>query len=226
MKQSPLPSFAAYVRDGHLARAEEYVRSWKRRYVKMAKAIEPDRTRWQDVWDRVAWAILTANATYDSTRAAFALARADREDVAGVRWNGISGMTPAKVDYLAALHVHDGTFWYLRNHGVLVVGGGGESWDAYRLRLARSVRGLSLTKASYAACMLYPLEADVACLDTWVQKIFTWTSGFKSLSLAEYRAVEDQVRVIARRHGVSTALCQWMLWDCVRGTVTDQWVFE
>lgn len=218
------------VRDVGIARCIAFVAANRRRYRAMARAIDPDRSCRAAVWQRLAWAILTANATYESTIEALRRCAAcgyGNDPLPPRALAGIPGMVPAKVDYLNVLPVGDGIFGLLRRP---VWFGGDrrvpeEPWDAYRLRLRRDVVGLELTKASYAACMLYPLDADVACVDTWIQKIFTWTTRFRPLSLDEYRAIEAAVRVIARPAGVSTALCQWMLWDCVRGTTTDQRVF-
>lgn len=205
------------------ARADAFVRRHRARYLGMARAIDPDRGSRSAVWQRLAWAILTANASYEATVEALRRCAAygyGDDPLPPRALSGIPGMVPAKVGYLNALPRDAGVFRLLREGRAP-----GEAWDAYRLRLRASVAGLALTKASYAAGLLYPLEADVACLDTWVQKIFTWTTAFEWLSLDEYRRVEGAVRAIAARRRVSTFVAQWAIWDMVRGTTTDQAVF-
>ena len=85
------------------------------------------------------------------------------------------------------------------------------------MRLQKEVLGLGLAKASFAACLLYPLDADLACIDTWIQKVFLGNTGFKSLGLADYLLVESKIRTFANCFGVSTFLAQWLIWDHARG---------
>lgn len=189
--QLVLADVAASVRATHLGRAEAFVRRHRRRYLAFARAIDPDRASRAAVWQRLAWAILTVNATYERTREALVRCAAygfGADPLPPRAFAGIPGMVPAKVKYLNALPNDGGIFGLLRTtlHGLDDV----ETWDAYRLRLCDRVTGLELIKASYAACMLYPLEADVACLDTGLLKVLGWASAFRSLPLGEYRVAE------------------------------------
>jgi thermostable 8-oxoguanine DNA glycosylase len=85
------------------------------------------------------------------------------------------------------------------------------------MELKRRVKGLGLAKASFAACLLYPLDADLACVDTWIQKVFLGHTGFKSLSLGDYLLVESKIRTYANCFNVSTFVAQWLIWDHARG---------
>jgi len=40
-----------------------------------------------------------------------------------------------------------------------------------------------------------------------------------------YLAVESKIRAVAERHGISTFLAQWLIWDHARGTITTHAVF-
>jgi hypothetical protein len=189
--------FAAYV-ERHL--------SW---YLTAAHVLDPDRTNWKHVWDRVAYAILSANTDAKLAAAALRSMRAERDD--GTRCTGAPGITPERLDYVRALPVgHAAILWLLRAPD--------ESWDAYRCRLRSQIQGLGLTKASYAVTLLYPLEADVCCLDVWMQRHllrdhareFTWMND------DAYRELEDRVRTTARVLDVSTAITQWIMWDFIR----------
>ena len=100
----------------------------------------------------------------------------------------------------------------------------GESHHEQRLRLV-GVPGLALTKASFAVALLDPLRADVACIDTHMQRVYLGYRGFKSLKLREYLGVESKVRGVAQRHRVSTFVAQWAIWDHARGKVTTHAIF-
>jgi thermostable 8-oxoguanine DNA glycosylase len=89
----------------------------------------------------------------------------------------------------------------------------------------KGIAGLGLAKASFAACLLYPLEADLACIDTHIQKVYLGFDRFRSLNHATYCAVEEQIRELAQRVGISTFLAQWLIWDFSRGTVSSHDIF-
>jgi thermostable 8-oxoguanine DNA glycosylase len=93
----------------------------------------------------------------------------------------------------------------------------GESWESYRERLAKENLGLGRAKATFAACLLYPRIADIACVDTWICKVFLGFDAFKSLSRGQYLAVESEIRKLAQALRVSTFVAQWIAWDHARG---------
>lgn len=93
-----------------------------------------------------------------------------------------------------------------------------ETWQDYRKRLT-SLHGLGKAKATFAACLLYPLTADLACLDTWLlQHVGLPASKNGKLTWQEYCKVEDHIRGYARQWGVNTFVAQWIVWDHERGT--------
>lgn len=191
------------------AAIDRYVREYRSVYCTYARHIRPDLRDWTQIWDRFAFAILTANTTVESAVNAFRLARSFR--TLGIPYNArsaIVGVVPERFDYVSKLPTHSNIFTLrLRTD---------ESWDAYRMRLARTVEGLAITKASYAACLLYPLQADVACLDTWMLRLLLGSQSFVSITIDEYKLLEQHVRIVARRHRISTALAQWAMWDWAR----------
>ena len=95
-----------------------------------------------------------------------------------------------------------------------------ETWDEYRRRIERTVFGIGKAKASFACCLLYPLEADLACLDTWMLKHFHLPPEKNGrLTWEEYHEVENKVREYALAWGVSTFVAQWIVWDHERGSI-------
>jgi thermostable 8-oxoguanine DNA glycosylase len=195
---------------------ERYVTAMAPQYVKAARKITPDHGDPVQVWSRLAFAILSANTPFQDSVDALKYAMANRGKVTGQALAQFK-CTPSKADYLNNLPDDKRVFVYLRQTD--------ESWNTYRLRLKKNVAGLGLAKASFAAALLYPLEADVACLDTHMQTIYLGLKGFHTLSLATYHYVEAQLRELAQRARINTFLAQWLVWDYTRGIVSDHDIF-
>lgn len=187
---------------------DSYVETHREQYLSFAGAIAPDLASWSDVWDRLAFAILTANTQVAAAVAAF---KAARGLLAGeeVSLAGLHGITAERERYVRTLPADWRVLAIRRLRR--------ESWCDYRRRIRGSVEGLGFCKATYAACLLYPLEADVACLDTWMQRTYLGPGGFRALSADAYVELEGRVRRVGRRHGISTAIAQWAIWDWARG---------
>lgn len=67
---------------------------------------------------------------------------------------------------------------------------------------------------------IYPLTADLACLDTWMLKQFHLDTSLNGrMTWGEYCAVEAKIRKHAKRWKVGTFVAQWMIWDHARGSV-------
>jgi len=184
-----------------------------------AAFITPDTSNREAVFTRLAFAILSANSPFEDSVKALNVVLDSRGDVKPADLTPFK-MVPAKCQYVNYIYhkiYTSGQGWYLRWNG--------ETWDEYRERLIQ-VKGLGRAKASFAACLLYPLDADLACVDTWIQKVFLGHTGFKSLSKGTYEQVESKIRVYARKFGISTFLAQWLIWDHARGgTVNNHAIF-
>lgn len=192
-----------------------YIREHKEEYKLKARVIEPNRADWEQVWDRLAFAIISAHVPFDSAVKGLAYAtkyKGQTDPDVILKWQ----MCPSKATYLNLLPLGQPIFALLK--------GETEPWLDYRRRLT-SVKGLWLAKASFAASLLYPRSADLACIDTWMQKVYLGHTSFVDLRVSDYLAVEDKVRRLATRHGVCTFLAQWMMWDCARGTPTNHDIF-
>lgn len=194
---------------------DRYVKANKKKYRDFALRITPDLDNPFEIWDRIAFAILSANTGFDQGVRALAYAtecKGNAEADVLVKF----GMVPRKAEYLNLLPVGSGIFELLK---------GDETWNAYRLRLKKSVLGLGLAKASFAACLLYPLQADLGCVDTHICKIYLKVSQFKQLGIAKYLKVESKIRAIAIKASINTFLAQWLIWDHTRGLVSDHDIF-
>lgn len=184
-----------------------YMAKNKSKYLSFAQFITPDYASDTAIYSRIAFAILSANAPFDDSVKALDVVMQKRGRVTAndIAW---FKMVPAKAKWLNTLSRKDMFAFLLMAD---------EPWHDYRLRLRRDIKGLGLAKASFAAALLYPLEADIACIDTWIQKVFLGNSGFKSLSVRDYLLVESKIRTYANCFGISTFLAQWMIWDHARG---------
>mgnify|MGYP001558960510 CR=1 FL=1 len=189
-----------------------YIDTHKVMYQEFARFITPDEHNYHAVWDRVAFAILSANAPFEASVKALHYARAHGTHSRYVGgFDQFAGMVPAKLDYIQAIPNDDSLIRGQAEDGTT------ESWLAYRVRLAKKIKGLGWTKASFAASLIYPLESDLACIDTHVQKVYLGHSKWQRISQETYLLVEARVRKIAHTYGINTFLAQWMIWDCARG---------
>lgn len=184
-------------------------------YEEFARAITPNLLKDSDVYSRVAFAILSANSPFEDSVKALNVVmkhwgRVKPQDIVWYK------QVPAKAKYLNAL-AKIPRFELLRQVN--------ESWHDYRVRLQKIVKGLGMAKASFAACLLYPLDADLACVDTWIQRVFLGHTGFRQLSVTDYLYVEAKIRTFAHCFGVSTFLAQWLIWDHARGSSNSHAIF-
>jgi thermostable 8-oxoguanine DNA glycosylase len=187
-----------------------YMASNREKYEGFARFITPNLDIDADIFARIAFAILSANSPFDDSVKALNVAVKKYAKAVVIKSEDIVWfkMIPAKAKYLnrlARLNLQS-----LRRER-------DESWHEYRMRLKAKILGLGIAKASFAAALLYPLEADLACVDTWIQKVFLGNTGFKSLGIADYLLVEAKIRTYANCFGINTFLAQWMIWDHARG---------
>ena len=202
--------------------ARLYCKKNRQLYLDMGATIEPDRDDWRQVWDRVAFSILSANAPFDGTVRAlkFMAWRRDgeRDITDDIVLSMCRGMTKSKLRYVEALPTRYDCDTLCQSPS--------PDWDTYRLRLRDSIKGLGLAKATFAACLLYPTTADIACVDVHIHRLFTGVQKAPHrIAPHKYLAIEDNIRRIGRDTGLPTFLCQWALWDWARGKVEDHQIW-
>lgn len=187
------------------------------KYRRMAVLIQPDLSNWTQVWSRAAFAILSANTSFDLAVRALSYANKNK-GACDPRAITKLAMTPDKAHWLNALPIGP-TLLRQLTHGP------GESDHTLRLRLRQDVTGMGMTKASFYVALLNPSSADVACIDTHMQQYYLGYASWQRISVEKYLKVESSIRRIARQHSISTFLAQWMIWDYRRGTTTDHAIF-
>ena len=77
------------------------------------------------------------------------------------------GMQNNRTDYIG---LFNDTFW--DSPSDFISRNSGEGWSEWRNRLAKKILGLGKAKTSFAIEMLYPLEAEVSCLDTHLLQFY------------------------------------------------------
>jgi thermostable 8-oxoguanine DNA glycosylase len=160
---------------------------------------------------RFAFAILSANAPWQESVEALRFAESFGFDIPDSALDSFASfqMVPAKAEYLRLLPKGKAIRGLLR--------GVGESWQEYRERLVKEVKGLGRCKASFSALLLYPTKSPLACIDTWVLKVYCGFTSFKSLGRKDYEAIESKIQAFGLRHGLNGALAQWVIWNAARG---------
>lgn len=201
----------------HERAIDAYIAANRDAYLRAAARITPDLGDEEQVYTRIAFAILSANCPFAESVKALDYAvrvgfECDPDELAKFT------CVPFKATALRAMKTRP-VAEFLRARG--------ESWGAYRERLRKTTPGLGRCKASFAVSLLYPTRAKVACLDTWMCKVVFGAQAFVSLSEESYEIGESWVRRFARRHKLpSTFLAQWAIWDHARdGRLNEHDIF-
>jgi hypothetical protein len=200
-------------------------------YYRMASAISPDLSNWRTAWDRVAFAILSAHVRFDSAYKALELCIAARDNPLTAEDNyhyaAAKGIRLQQIEWVRRLpspYNADHSWIEFTRSGTAT--NSPEPWHDYRLRLQRSFRGLGIAKATFAACLMYPLQADLACVDVHIHRLFTGIQKAPhDMSLKYYLEIEDSVRAVGRDVGLPTFLTQWATWDWARGHIETHDIF-
>ena len=87
----------------------------------------------------------------------------------------------------------------------------GEGWTEWRDRLAKKILGLGKAKTSFAIEMLFPLEAQVVCMDTHLFQVYGLNQTKHSKLYNEIEAdwlERSEKRGVAPLHGTVLVLGQ------------------
>ena len=74
--------------------------------------------------------------------------------------------------------------------------GQNESWTDFRNRLVDDIKGLGKAKSSFALEMIYPTEAEVACMDTHLFKVYglDQTKNLRQYNVIESNWIENSIQ--------------------------------
>ncbi len=193
------------------------------KYAGYVAALEYGDSEPETYW-RIVFAILSVHSPIGATFAAYSRLRlwsARFERMPSVkRLASLIGTARASdgvclYPYQKATYVHD--FDAAWRHDATTYTRNGDDDNVYRLRLWRNVRGLGLAKASFAVALTAPSTSDVCCIDTHIFRILTGVRPHSSIRPSVYLHLENRVRCMARKAGISVFAAQWALWDAARG---------
>lgn len=191
---------------------------WKDYYIAEGQRVASQH----DTIRRIVFALLSVNAPFGATCQAYkALAEVDLCDfwtvLARIKQaassDGVVNYPWTKAKWINELAFHA----YVE--GISFEPSVAESDVEYREYLME-LKGLAYAKSSFAV-MLVKGQADVACIDTHIYRLFTGKPAKISLSRKRYLPLEDKVRQLAQAHDIATSVAQHCLWDAMRGLRTE-----
>ena len=115
------------------------------------------------------------------------------------------GMQNNRTNYIG---LFNDTFWddpsdYLNRNS-------NEGWAEWRDRLAKKILGLGKAKTSFAIEMLFPLEAQVVCMDTHLFQIY----GLNQTKHSKlYNAIEEDWLERSEQRGIAPYMARCLYWD-------------
>ena len=85
-----------------------------------------------------------------------------------------------------------------------------ESWTEWRDRLTKSILGLGKAKTSFALEMMYPVDAQVACMDTHLFKAYGLDQTKDS---KHYHQIEADWVERSNKRGLAPYMARCLYWD-------------
>ena len=85
-----------------------------------------------------------------------------------------------------------------------------ESWTEWRDRLVKSILGLGKAKVSFALEMMYPVEAQVACMDTHLFQVYGLDQSKDS---KYYNTIEADWVDRSNKRGLAPYMARCLYWD-------------
>ena len=115
------------------------------------------------------------------------------------------GMQNNRTNYIGRF---SDTFW--DNPSDYLARNSDETWTEWRDRLAKKILGLGKAKTSFAIEMLFPLEAQVVCMDTHLFQVY----GLNQTKDAKlYDAIEADWLDRSEQRGLSPYMARCLYWD-------------
>jgi len=99
-------------------------------------------------------------------------------------------------------------FW--SDQAAFVVKEDDESWTEWRDRLTKSILGLGKAKTSFALEMMYPVDAQVACMDTHLFKVYGLDQTKDS---KHYHQIEADWVERSNKRGLAPYMARCLYWD-------------
>jgi hypothetical protein len=88
--------------------------------------------------------------------------------------------------------------------------GQGEQWNNFRNRIEKNIVGLGMAKSSFAIEMIYPVEAEVTCLDTHLYQAYGLD---QSKHRKQYQTLEKHWVENSQRKSLPSYIARCIYWD-------------
>jgi hypothetical protein len=88
--------------------------------------------------------------------------------------------------------------------------GENETWNMFRNRIVKSIKGLGMAKSSFAIEMIYPVEAEVVCLDT---HLFQAYGLHQTKHARQYNTIENHWVNNSNRINLPPYIARCIYWD-------------
>ena len=85
-----------------------------------------------------------------------------------------------------------------------------DSWTEWRDRLVKSILGLGKAKVAFALEMMYPVEAQVACMDTHLFQVYGLDQSNNS---KYYNTIEAEWVDRSNKRGLAPYMARCLYWD-------------
>lgn len=92
----------------------------------------------------------------------------------------------------------------------------GVQWQRFRNVITDNLPKLGLAKTSFALEMIYPLTAQVICIDRHMWKAFGWLDPDKSGSPAQYHYYENYWLMLSKAYDVPPVIARNIYWDQIQ----------
>jgi len=179
-----------------------------RNYFKQIKPKNED-----EIFQRFLFAFLSVHTSWKNNVSAFQKLKKCRywkkEEIGeGLKESG-AGMHNMRTEYISAFRdsYNRNPKEYLKKQK--------EGWKPYRDRTAKSVKGLGISKSSFAIELVYPLSAWITCVDIHMARY----CGLDQSSLTPniYYAAEEKIIKEAKNQKLLPSEFRWKYWDNLQG---------
>lgn len=96
----------------------------------------------------------------------------------------------------------------------------GEEWTQYRNRIEKTIVGLGMAKSSFSVEMLYPVDAQITCLDT---HIFQFYGLNQTKDSKRYEELEKHWIRMCFEYNVAPYVARCIYWDRKQGYTNSRY---
>lgn len=180
----------------------------------------------EDVYNRWLFSFLSVHTTWQSNVRAFQKLKDrtwgnDKAKLQSLIVESGVGLTRIRTEGIWKFH---NDFW---EYPQLWIKHKSESWVEFRDRLSKRSFGIGLTKTAFSCEMIYPLEAEVVCLDAHILKIYEYEYRKKGApGYTDYRKMENHWATKCKELKIPSPIARSIVWDkLLKQQTMDYWSY-